>query len=400
MMERRFPLARRKSVFLAAWAGLLVAVCAGAVTGCAGPQALTPITPSVFYPPPGHGVTRLQLLAAFSDAGVLAPRRSSFSDFVLGTDRAREAEIRQAYGLAARDGKLYICDIALHNVHVIDTVNRRYHLLGERGQFINPVNVTIDADGAKYVCDEGARRVAVFDAQDRFVRFIGDPQRCRPADVAIRGDELFVADPQAARIEVWSRDGTLLRQFGSKGEETDQLYRPTNLAFNPQGHLLVSDNELQCVKEFDVDGHFIKQFGEPGDRPGEFARPKGIATDPNGYIYVADAQWDVIQIFDAQGRLMLFFPGSRSDPHALRGPAGLAIDATSLDAFRGLVDKDFKPQYLLFLANEFGDPKVLVYAFGDYSGQAETPPAPPPSPQAPPAASGAAGTSPAAVPAD
>jgi sugar lactone lactonase YvrE len=398
-MEHRFLLARRKSALLAAWAGLL-AVCAAAMTGCAGPQALAPITPSVFYPPPGHGVTRLQLLAAFSDAGALAPRRSSFSDFVLGTDRAGQAEIRQPYGLAAKDGKLYICDIGLHNVHVIDIVNRRYHLLGERGQFVNPVNVTIDADGTKYVCDEGTRRVAVFDAQDKFVRFIGDPKRCRPVDLAIRGEELFVADPEAARIEVWSRDGTLLRQFGSKGEETDQLYRPTNLAFSPEGHLLVSDNELQCVKEFDGSGHFIRQIGEPGDRPGEFARPKGIAIDPSGYVYVADAQWDIIQVFNAQGRLLLFFPGSRSEPHALRGPTGLAIDATSLDAFRGLVDKDFRPQYLLLLANEFGNPKVLVYAFGDYTGQAETPPVAPPSPQAPPPASGAADKSPSAAPAN
>ena len=279
-------------------------------------------------------------------------------------------------------------------------MNRRYHLLGEGNQFVNPVNVTIDADGAKYVSDEGARRVAIFDAQDKFVRFIGDPQRCRPVDVAIRGDELFVADPEAARIEVWSRDGTLLRQFGSKGEEVDQLYRPTNLAFSPEGHLLISDNDLQCVKEFDVDGHFIRQLGRAGDRPGEFARPKGIAIDPSGYIYVADAQWDVTQIFNAQGRLMLFFPDSRSGPHALRGPAGLAIDATSLDAFRGLIDKDFKPQYLLLVANEFGDPKVLIYAFGDYTGRAETPPAAPPSPQAPPAASGAAGTNRADAPAN
>ena len=45
-------------------------------------------------------------------------------------------------------------------------------------------------------------------------------------------------------------------------------------------------------------------------------------------------------------------------------PAGLAIDATSLSAFRSYVDKDFIPEYLLFVANQFGKHKIGVYAFG------------------------------------
>jgi hypothetical protein len=45
-------------------------------------------------------------------------------------------------------------------------------------------------------------------------------------------------------------------------------------------------------------------------------------------------------------------------------PAGIAIDRTSLPAFQKYVDKDFRAEYLLFVANQFGPNKIGVYAFG------------------------------------
>jgi sugar lactone lactonase YvrE len=321
--------------------------------------------PLVFYPPP-PAPPRLQYLTTINDAENLVPRGGSFADFIVGAPKKQDkpTEIRSPYGVAFRDGKLYVCDLGLFKIHVIDLVRKSYSTMGTAAQVMKPAGIVIDADGTKYVADAGKKQVLVFDAEDRFVRALGDPQKCAPIAVAVRGDELFVADALAGRIEVWSKDGTPKRIISSKGNGPEQLQRPAGIAIGPQGHLYVADMELSIVKEFDVDGRYIKSIGAPGDRPGYFARPKGIAVDAAGRIYVADAQWDKVQIFSPEGQLLLYFGESTRLPHGLVTPTGLAIDTTSLEAFRQYVNKDFEPEYLLLVANEFGINKISVHAFG------------------------------------
>ncbi|NIA06644.1 MAG: hypothetical protein GWP14_03245 [Actinobacteria bacterium] len=317
----------------------------------------------IFYPP-SPDAPRLQFLVSFSDVASWLERGSPFADFVVGAKQEKRGSIKSPYGIAARDGRLYICDLGLRLIHVIDLPRKSYGVLGTPDQIRNPVNITIDADGTKYVCDTGKRMVAVFDAEDRFLRYLGDPQRCVPIDLAIFGDELFVVDIAGAKVEVWSKEGKFLRTIATKGRGPDQLRRPTNLAVDQRGHVFVTDTALAMVKEYSSEGQFIKTIGGPGNRPGYFARPKGIAIDPQGRLYVADAQWDIVQAFSSDGQLLIYFGGAGSKPEGMGLPAGLAIDATSLNVFRRFVSKDFEAEYLLFVVNQFGTNKIGVYAFG------------------------------------
>jgi DNA-binding beta-propeller fold protein YncE len=333
------------------------------LSGC-GPTKQAPPA-LVFYPPPPDA-PRIQYLVTINDAEDWQEHKSSFADFIVGAPKNedRASEIRNPFGVAARDGRLYVCDLGRFKVHVIDVVNKRYSALGTAGQVAKPVGITIDADGTKYVADAGKQQVIVFDAQDRFVRALGDPKQCGPMAVAIHGDELFVADALNGRIVVWSKDGTPRRTISSKCNGPDQLRRPAGLAISPQGLLYVADMELSVVKVFDLAGRYVRSIGGPGDRPGYFARPKGIAIDKEGRIYVADAQWDKIQIYTPEGQLLLYFGETTRLPHGLVTPTGLAIDATSLDAFRKYVNPDFEPEFLLVVTNEFGVNKVSIHAFG------------------------------------
>lgn len=384
------PVAAATCVGLAA-AALLMA-------GCARPeQAKGPGV--VFYPPPPDP-PRLQFLMNITSADPWITRRSSFADFIVGSRREGEdtGAIKSPYGVAAHDGKIYICDLGRFLVHVIDMVNRKYATLGESGQLQKPVNIAIEPDGTKYVCDAAKRMVAVFDAGDRLVRFLGDPGRCGPMAVAVLGDELFVADAPGGKVEVWDRQGNLKRVIGSLGDGPDQFRRPVGIAIGPQGHVFVTDQELSVIKEFEPGGRYVKSIGAPGDRPGFFARPKGIAFDPKGRLFVADAQWDKVQVFDASGQLLLFFGESTGQPHGLVTPTGVAIDATSMEAFRKYVDPGFEPEYLLLVSNQFGVNKIVVHAFGHAKGAAE-PPAAPPAAEKPPVAAPAAEKAPVAAPA-
>jgi DNA-binding beta-propeller fold protein YncE len=343
--------------------GLVVGVVL--LAGCGGgKQAERPL---VFYPPPPDP-PRLQYLLTINDAkDWQAKPSSSFADFIVGSAKTAESptELKSPYGVAMRDGKIYVCDLGNLRIHVIDMANKRYATLGTADQVTKPANITIDADGTKYVSDAGKQMVMVFDAQDRFVRAMGDPARCAgPISVAIWKDELYVADALGGKIEVWTKDGQLKRTISSKGKGPPQLSRPSSLVFNPQGHLFVTDMELAVIKEFDAEGKYVKSIGMPGDRPGYFARPKGLAIDPAGRLYVADAQWDKIQIFTPEGQLLLFFGESSPLPHGMVTPTGVAIDTTSVEALRQYVDKSFEPEYLVLVTNQFGANRLVIHAFG------------------------------------
>ncbi len=328
--------------------------------------------PTVFYPqapdPP-----RLQFLMSFSDPAQWArPRRSSFSDFIVGTEKGKQGMIRGPYGLAARDGKLYICDLGAHRVHVIDMINKTYKLLGKPGQIRNPVNITLGPDGTKYVCDTQLGRVLVYNAADKLVKTLGDPRTCIPSDLAIMGRELLVADIAGAELEVWDRDGKFLRIIAGKGKEPGQLSMPANIEIGPGDRIFVSDTMASIINVYSRTGKYIGSVGMPGDRPGYFARPKGIAIDDAGRIYVADAQWEIVQLFAPTGKLLMFFGGASGAVTGMGMPAGLVIDRSMMPVFQKYVDEDFEAEYLLFVANQFGEHKIGVYAFGqsktaDYS---------------------------------
>lgn len=350
----------------------LSALALGALTialafGCAASPKGEPTPASaVFYPPPPDA-PRLQFLTSFSDATHLVATKSSFAEFVVGSQKQEEAvgTLHAPYGIATHNGKLYICDIPLRCVHVYDLLNKGYTRLGRPDMFFGPVNINIDADGTKYVCDTQKALVFVFDADDRHVATFGDPDRCAPIDLAIAGDELYVCNIKNYNIEVWDKSsGELLRSFSGKGLEPDQLRAPTNIALGPDGNLYVTDTELATVKVFNPQGKLTQLIGEPGDRPGYFARPKGIAIDPDGVMYVADAQWEIVQLFTIEGKTLLFFGGTAAGPEGMGLPAGLTLDTSCLPALEKYLAPGFQPQYLLFVANQFGNNKIGIYAFG------------------------------------
>ena len=334
------------------------------IAGC-GPKPSAAKPMETIYYPPAPDPPRLQFLLQITE---LDPNPvgsgSGFADFIVGAKIAKGEEIRTPYGVAARDGKLYVCDMAISNVYILDIANNKFSLLGKRGVFKKPVNISIAPDGTKYVCDTSLGKIAIFDAQDRFVRFIGDPAKCRPIDVALCQGELVVADIKDNEVEAWSKDGTFLRKIASFGGGVTQLRMPTNVTVGPKGRIFVSETMKGIIKIYSIKGQFLGTVGAQGDRPGFFARPKGLAIDPKGILYVADSQWEIVQIFDPEGRLLMTFGGAKPGPDGMGMPSGVAIDRTSLPAFEKYIDKDFRAEYLVFVSNQYGPNKIGVYAFG------------------------------------
>jgi hypothetical protein len=109
-------------------------------------------------------------------------------------------------------------------------------------------------------------------------------------------------------VRKFTPDGRLLLTLGTPGEPDEDVRhfnRPTDVAFAPNGDILVSDGYGNArVVRFDRRGRFIRAWGRLGVAPGQFSIPHSIVCDSKGRVYVADRNNVRIQVFDLRGRLL------------------------------------------------------------------------------------------------
>jgi DNA-binding beta-propeller fold protein YncE len=323
---------------------------------------------AVFFPPPPEP-PRIQYLTFFSGSKDVE-EQSAFDRFVVG--EKQDLKLDKPYGVAIHDGKIYVCDTTA-TVIVFDLKNKTFGPLkgsAGAGKLMGPINVSIEEDGTKYVADPVRGQVVVFDRNDEFLKAYGAPGAWRPVDAVPFEDRLYVADPANGLIKIFDKQtGDMIKVIGDKGEPSERLDRPTNLAFDGEGYLYVTDMGRFQVVKFDRDGHFRTAFGKPGDNLGHFARPKGIALDREGHLYAVDASFNNVQIFNKDGRLLMFFGEGGDKPGGFLLPAKVAIDYENLQYFRDYAQPGFQIQYLVLVTSQFGPRLVNVLAYGQEKGK-------------------------------
>ncbi|MBI4563782.1 MAG: hypothetical protein HY716_03695 [Planctomycetes bacterium] len=181
------------------------------------------------------------------------------------------------------------------------------------GQFATPRAAAWDPRGWLYVVDKTGR-VQKFDAGGRFLLGWTTPEieRGRPTGLAVDplGDVL-VADTHYHRILRYSSDGRLLDRFGSEGRGPGQFVYPVGLAVTADGTIYVAEfGGNDRIQVFAPDGTYRRGWGRYGEAPGEFKRPQGIALGERR-LYVADAANHRIQVFTPEGRWIASWGGVR-----------------------------------------------------------------------------------------
>lgn len=367
-------------------APLRLATCAAlllpALVGCQMGRTTAPAPRRVFYPLPPDP-PRMQYLTAINASWDVVPRREGFARVVLGkSDKATGADVlAKPYGIAAWQGKLYVCDQRGADVKVFDFIKQSYHVLSGPKRLIGaPTNLCITPDGYKFVVESMRGVIHAFDPQDEHVTTF-QVKDARPGGIAAVGAELFVTDVTGDRVIVLDRaTGKQVRTIGSKGKEPGQFLLPNAIAADSQGHLYVSDQMNFRFQKVDRNGKPLLTMGGVGDSYGHFARPRGIGVGPDGIIYVVESVYELVQMFDQKGQVLMAFGNYHAAPGFLELPAGIAIDKSSLPFFAKYVDPRFEPDYLVFVASQVGAARIGVYAFGHLKPGAEVPvmPVPPP----------------------
>jgi DNA-binding beta-propeller fold protein YncE len=205
----------------------------------------------------------------------------------------------------------------------------------EPGRPMGPVTgIAEDDDGVLYVLGRGRAMepLIALSPEGKFLRAVrtwddglfGYPHGLR-IDVA---GNLWATDLETNQVHKLDRRGRLLLSLGRRGERgagRDRFDAPTDVAFGPDGHVLVADGHRTTnarIVEFDAAGHYVGEWGRPGARPGELRLPHSLVVGPDGPVYVCDRHNFRIQVFDLQGRTLAIWTNV-GEPHWIDvGPTG------------------------------------------------------------------------------
>ena len=90
-----------------------------------------------------------------------------------------------------------------------------------------------------------------------------------------------------------------------RGKANNVFYLPTDIAFAPNGELVVTDGYGNArLVRYSADGKYLGEFGMRGNGPGQFQLPHNVVIDAKGQIYVSDRDNQRIEVFDAKGKYL------------------------------------------------------------------------------------------------
>ncbi len=186
------------------------------------------------------------------------------------------------------------------------------------GYFRGPTDVTWDSQDNIYISDGYTNsRVAKFDKSGNWVtqwgqRGTGGPHADEnpgnfntPHNIAAdRNDNIYVADRNNRRIQVFRPDGTFVRflllnapydktrhpVLGNATPNAPDETQPWTLCITngPTQYIYTSDSEPGRIYKMTLDGKIIGMFGESGRGPGQFNWVHALACPSENELIVAD----------------------------------------------------------------------------------------------------------------
>lgn len=215
------------------------------------------------------------------------------------TGGAGAAEGGRVWDLATGpDGSAYLADSERDRIVKVDGLGQEVATLGAGWGLYRPRGLTVAADGRLYVADTGGDRIIVASPDGSSVRILGPgpggAALREPTDVAVGDGRVFVALPEAGRLEVLDESG---RRVGGWSIARGNTIESTRLALTDNGEIIVSEPSARRVRIFDQEGRQVGQV-DAG-----LVGPFGVAS-AGDRLYVTDS---------AAGRVLGYLLGRPSE---------------------------------------------------------------------------------------
>lgn len=203
-----------------------------------------------------------------------------------------------------------------------------------------PRDVAVSDEGLVYVSDTGNKRVRVYSILDNQAIYVADigtggsglGELNEPSGLVLHPDgRVFVADTWNRRVAVFMNDGTFVDNYPVLGWYQELGNRPY-LALDVERDLLyVTDPDAGRVLVYSISGDCLGSFGMlAGEQPtlAQFGVVGGITVDDDGFVYVADS---------TLGRVLKF---ESFDNYRLDAETAGTVNEISADSVNGIESGD------------------------------------------------------------
>jgi len=229
----------------------------------------------------------------------------------------------------------------------------------DKVNFKNPMSVIVDHKGNYVVTSE--HKVLVFSETWQLLMTIEQGEMLlRPQQIAVNShNDYIVVGYTTQKIHIFDgSDGTHKLSFGGYGRSNGEFQNPCGVVCDKEDNIFVADSENNRVQVFDKDGGYLYGFGCYGSDRGQFNLPTQIRMDKYENLYIADYFNNRIQVMDKSGRFIRMI-GSDDQ---LTNPGTVCVDEwdnTYVTDDKHLISVFNRAGELLYqigTAGEFSDP--------------------------------------------
>lgn len=175
---------------------------------------------------------------------------------------------------------------------------------GELGNFTSASSFSYNPAGFIYVTDVYNNELIKLDTLGNNVDDIGGYGWSgglfdMPIDVFSTTLNVYVADKNNNRIQIFDKDLNFLTEFTNKDEQEESFGYPLSCSVSSTGDLFIVDGENKKVIKYDQNGRFLLQFGSYDAGTYSLNNPARLAVTSDNKIVILDDS-DLI-FFDQYG---------------------------------------------------------------------------------------------------
>ena len=204
---------------------------------------------------------------------------------------------------AILDDKIFVAYGFQNEIQVFDIIDKNFlfkfgNFGTDDGEFDNPIRVTTSSNQL-FVADSNNHRIQIFDLDGNFINQFNTNtnsiSNSTPYDLKIYENKIFVLDNTNSSILVFDLDGNFIKTILIDDDIiSDPVFTGMDVIDNL---IMITESGNNVIIILDLDGNLIMKFGNSGNQYGQFNSPFSITSDGNR-IFISDVYNYRIQIFE------------------------------------------------------------------------------------------------------